>query len=103
MLRKNLEWAVGVFFFVAFIAAQFIFGVSASVKVLGVAGIVTGIVWIIGQSVPIGIESRPPSFFVRGLPAMLAGIAMIVIGIVLLSYSPEVACLLGWSSGKDCS
>lgn len=101
--RKNFEWVAGLFIFIAFIAAQFIFGVSAAVKVLGIASVITGLVWFVRRSVPVGIESRPPSFYVHGWPARISGVAMIVLGIVLFLYSSEAACLLGWTNGKDCS
>ena len=102
VLPKNVEWILGAVLFVGFIAAQFLFGISAAVKVLGVACVITGLVWFVGREVPVGIESRRPSFFVRGWPAMLSGVAMILLGIVLLLYSPEVACFLGWADGKGC-
>jgi hypothetical protein len=101
VLRRS-ETTVGLAFLVAFISAQFFYGISAAVKVLGIACLVTGVIWIVGRSIPVGIEGRPPSHFVRGLPATLAGMAVIVVGIALLCYSRQAACFLGWSGETDC-
>lgn len=102
MMRKHLEWAVELAFFLAFIAADFLFGIAMAVKVLGVATIVTGLMWVYRRNLPIGIEGRPPSYFLRGVPAVLSGIAMIVIGILLVWHSVQASCLLGWASAKVC-
>ena len=102
MTRKYLEAIVGAAFFIAFVVAHLAFSASTAVKVMGVAGVVTGVVWCFGKSIPVGIESRPPSFLLRGVPAILLGIAMVGFGIILLRYSVPAACLLGWAKGVDC-
>ena len=86
----------------AFIAAQFMFGITAAVRVLGLACIVTGVVWSFGRSVPIGIEGRPPSFFLNGTCALIAGIAMVALGAAFMVYATQAACLLGWANEKLC-
>ena len=98
-----MQIIVGVAFFVAFIAAQFLFGIAAAVKVLGVACVATGALWAVGRSVPVGIEGRPPSFFLRGWLAILAGVAMASLGIGLVLYSRQSACVLGWAAASACS
>ena len=100
-LRHN-DCIFGFVFFISFIAAYFILGISAAVKVLGIACLACGMIWIVKRSIPIGIEGRPPSFFLRGLPAVFAGIAMLLMGIVLLKYPVHAACLLGWANEKVC-
>ena len=102
-LSRRLELCGSVFFLIAFIAAHFAYGIKAAVKVMGVASIFTGATWIVRKSVPVGIESRPPSFHANGLGARLLGIVMIAFGIALLFYSLLAVCLLGWGNDKDCS
>ena len=102
MTRKYLEAIVGGAFFIGFVVAHVAFSGSTAVKVMGVAGVVTGVVWCLGKSIPVGIESRSPSFFLRGVLPILLGIAMVGFGIILLRYSAPAACLLGWAKGMDC-
>ena len=102
MSRETIEKVVGGFFFVAFIGTHLLFGITVAIRVLGVACIAAGAVWIIGRSVPVGIEGRPPSFFLRGAGALIAGIAMAALGVAFLLYSQQAACLLGWASGTEC-
>jgi hypothetical protein len=103
MSRESIEKVVGAFFFVAFICTHLLFGITDVVRVLGVACAVAGAVWIIGRSVPVGFEERPPSFFLRGAGALIAGVAMAGLGVALLLYPEQAACLLGWASGTECS
>jgi hypothetical protein len=98
-----MQIIAGIAFFVAFIAAQFLFGIAAAVKVLGVACVATGAVWVIGRSVPVGIEERPPSFFLRGWVAIVAGLVMASLGIGLVLYSHQSVCVLGWAIAAECS
>lgn len=96
-ISRRLDWWGGLFFFIAFIASDFALGINAAVKVMGVACIVTGVVWFVRRSVPVGIESRPPSFYLRGRVARFIGIGMMAFGVVLMRYSYQAACLLGWA------
>jgi hypothetical protein len=100
--RRSLEALTGGVVFVAFIAAHLLFGISAAVKVLGLGCAISGIVWAFGRSIPVGIEDRKPSFFIRGVGAVVAGLAMVGLGIFLLLYSGHAACLLGWAQGVAC-
>ena len=102
MTRANTEKLLGGAFFVAFIAADQIFGITAGVRVMGVACLVAGMFWVVGRSVPIGIEGRPPFFYLRGTGALVAGLAMLAIGVALLMYSGQTACVLGWSTSVQC-
>lgn len=103
MNRESLEKIAGAVFFVSFIAADWLLGITSAVKVAGVACLVVGAVWLVERSVPVGIEDRPPSFFIRGLGALLAGLAMASLGVLLLLYPSQVACMLGWATGKECT
>jgi hypothetical protein len=98
-----MQILAGLAFFAAFIAAHFLFGIAAAVKVLGVTCIATGALWFIGRSVPVDVEARPPSFFLRGWVAIFAGLAMASLGIGLVLYSHQSACVLGWAIAAECS
>ena len=102
MTRETLETVSGVVFFVAFIAAHLFFGITAAVRVFGVACLVAGAIWIVGRSVPVGIEGRPASFFLRGVGARFAGFAMAALGVILVIFSSQASCLLGWTTGTEC-
>ena len=102
MTRATIEGLLGGTFFVVFIAADMIFGPIAAVRVAGVACIVCGLFWSIEGTVPVGIEGREPSFYLRGKLASVAGLAMFALGVVLLIYSGQVACVLGWSASLQC-
>lgn len=103
MSRETVERVAGARFFAAFIAAQFTFGIVAAVRVLDVACIVTAAVWFFGRSVPVGVEGRPPSFYLRRGVAVVAAVLMMVLGALLLLYSRQGACVLGWASRPECS
>src|SRR5258706_14745044 len=102
MSRKALEGVAGAAFLVAFVAAQFFLGIAAAARVADAACIVTGVVWLVGKSVPVGVEGRPPSFFVRGAGAAIACVAIAALGIILLIYAGQAACLLGWGNVREC-
>ncbi len=100
--RHRLEWYVGAAFFIAFVGAHLMFSAKAAVKVIGLACVATGILWMYRRSVPVGIEGRAPSFYLGGITALLAGLVMAVVGICLLAYSGLAACLLGWALDGEC-
>ena len=103
MTRENVEKIVGGVFFVGFIAAHLIFGINTAVKVLGLACVVFGLFCAIDRSVPVGIEGRPPSFFIRGIGALLVGFLMAGLGAFLMLFSNQAACIFGWSTALACS
>jgi maltodextrin utilization protein YvdJ len=100
--RHQFEWYAGAVVFIAFIAAHLMFGAKAAVKVLGVACVATGLLWMVRRSVPVGIEGWAPSFYLGGWGAILAGLAMLAVGVVLLTYTAVAVCLLGWGSAAEC-
>ena len=100
--RHRFEWYAGAVVFIAFIAAHLMFGAKAAVKVLGVACVATGLLWMVRRSVPVGIEGRAPSFYLGGWGAILAGLAMLAVGVVMLTYAAVAVCLLGWGSAAEC-
>ncbi len=102
MPRDTLERITGIVFLASFIAAQFLAGIVAALRVAGVACLVTALVWVIERSVPVGIEGRPPSFYLRGAGAVIAAILMGALGVSLLVYSRQAACFIGWVTGETC-
>ena len=100
--RHQYEWYAGAVVFIAFIAAHLMWGTKAAVKVLGVACVATGLLWVLRRSVPVGIEGRAPSFYLGGWRAILAGLAMLAVGVLLLTYAAVAVCLLGWGAAAEC-
>ena len=103
MSRKIIEMVVGTFFFVAFIGTDLLFGITAAVRVLGVACAVEGAICIIGRSIPVGFEGRPPSFFLVGAGAVIAGVVLVGLGVVLLLFPEQAGCFFSSASGTECS
>lgn len=52
----------GPLFFVAAIAAHFLLGAHAMVRIVGIGSIAGGAYWVITRNVPVGIEGQPPSY-----------------------------------------
>ena len=102
MNRQRLEAIAGGVVFVAFVAAHYFVGSSAAVKVLGLGCVLCGVVWVLGRSVPVGVEGREPSLFIRGAGAVIVGLAIGGLGALLLLYSEPAACMLGWETGAAC-
>ena len=100
--RHRIEWYAGLIFFIAFIGAHLLFGAKAAVKVAGIACVASGLLWMIRRSVPVGIEGRAPSFHLGGFAALVAGAAMLAVGVALLAYSALATCLLGWAPDGEC-
>lgn len=57
--------------------------------IAGMGVIAAGIYWIITRRVGIGIEGRPPAFFVRGNAAVLLGVIAVLIGTYIL-WNPDI-------------
>ena len=102
MNRQSLKEIVAAVVFIGFIAAHFLLGSSAAVKVLGIGCVVCGVVWAVEKSLPVGIEGRKPSFFIRGAGALATAIAIAFVGGLLFFYSTPAACMLGWAAGTAC-
>ncbi len=102
MNRDRIESIAGGCFFIAFIATHLIWGITAAVRVLGIACIATGFFWSIGRSVPVGLEDRPPSYFLGGWVALLLGLVMAAFGAALLFFAGPAACMLGWAESNTC-
>ena len=97
-----LERIGGIIFFISFVVAYFMFGANAAVKILGVAAVCVGVVWFLRQRVPFGIEGKAPIGEMRGYIARIAGIAILIIGLLMFTYSVQVACSIGWAEDSEC-
>ena len=97
-----MERVGGIIFFISFVAAYFVAGASAAVKVLGVAAIFVGLVWFLRRRVPFGVEGEAPIGEIRGYVARIMGVAMLIVGLLLFAYSIQVACSVGWAEEGEC-
>lgn len=52
-------------------------------QIWGTGVIIIGIIWIIRRNVPVGFESRPPSFNAKGKWAILLGVLAIIVGLFI--------------------
>lgn len=96
MTRATIEGLLAGALFAAFIVADRFFGPIATVRVVGVAFMVCGLVQSVERNIPIGIEGREPSFYLRGKLAVVAGLASFALGVFFMIYPGPVACVLGW-------
>lgn len=95
-IDRVLEGAV----FVAVVGAFFLFGTSAAVRTIGVVTLASGVFTMRARRLGIGIEGRPPSFYLRGGWALVIGFAIAIIGCVLVWFAPETVCFI--SKGEEC-
>jgi hypothetical protein len=102
MIRDRIEAVAGSLFFVGAIAAHILLGITAAVRVAGIACLFCGAIWAVGRSVPVGIEGRPPTFYVRGIGALVLGAIIAGLGVCLLVFAPQAACMLGWAKELEC-
>lgn len=97
MSLERYEQVIGALGLIAFIVADQFFGVVAAVRVAGLLCLACAALWLIRRTVPVGIEGQPPAFFLSRALRLLAGIAMLSVGIALLAFPSAAGCFLGWS------
>lgn len=102
MMFERFEAVAGYSCLAATIVTSLLFNIGAAVRVAGVGVMLSGVIWILRQSVPIGIEGRPPSYYVVGIPAVLLGLVTAVLGLVLLVSPSTIICPLGWEDPSIC-
>ena len=95
-MNKVLTIAGPVLFITA-IAAYWLFGPAALVRVLALGLVVTGVHSIYVREVPMGWEGRPASFHLRGPTALVVGFVAVVAGIVAIVFASATACAIGWN------
>jgi hypothetical protein len=98
---NRLLTIAGTVLFVSAIAAHWLFGASATIRVVALGLVLAGVNALLVREVPVGWEGRPPSFRLRGHGAVLLGVAAIITGIGALVFASRTACAIGWS--VDCS
>ena len=91
---RQERWG-GIIFLLVFIGTHLIFDAKVAVKVIGVASIAIGAVWLVKKSVPVGIEGCSPPFYVNGLVTQLQGAVVIGLGIALMLFPSVAASILG--------
>ncbi|MGB4065079.1 MAG: hypothetical protein WBK19_14740 [Azonexus sp.] len=58
-------------------------------EVAGLILVVVGLHWVVKRNIPVGLEGRPPSFYLIGKWAVLAGLVAILAGLVLVFDLPK--------------
>lgn len=58
-------------------------------QVWGIGVIIVGIYWIIKMNIPVGIEGRPPKYFVRGKWAIVLSVLTILLGLFVALEIPK--------------
>jgi hypothetical protein len=98
---NRLLTIAGPILFAGGLAAHWLFGASALVRVVAVGLVLFGVNSLLVREVPVGWEGRPPSFHLRGPGAVFLGATAIILGIAALVFAAKAACAIGWSD--DCS
>ena len=84
------------------VGADQFFGITAAIRVAGICCMASGVHWMTMRSIPVGWEGQPPTRLMTGSAAIASGLAMLVVGVVLVVFSSEVACFLGWQEMSRC-
>jgi hypothetical protein len=69
--------------FAVLVIAFFILGAAWAWRLAGLYMACGGIWTIRTRSIPVGIEGRPPSFYVRGTAAIVGGVLFILGGVLI--------------------
>lgn len=101
-ISSKIDFYFGVFSFFGSIAAYQLFGAGAAVKVFGISFMCVGCVWIWGGVIPFGIENRPPMGEIGGVSARVMGVIFFLVGLLMLIYSMQIACAMGWAELGNC-
>jgi hypothetical protein len=83
---------------IAFIVAQQLLGEVAAVRVAGLSCLVGAAFCFFPRALPAGEGGLDLAYFLRPTPALLAGLALLAIGLALLAFPARAGCLLGWSA-----
>ena|SRR5882672_65994 len=102
MSLDRIERIAGYVGFAAIVAADLLFGIVAAVRLAGLGCMVTGVIWVVRRSIPVGWEGKPPSYFIAGFPALMVGMAIVLLGIALVAFSSQAACMFGWKNEAGC-
>lgn len=58
-------------------------------QVAGLILVLVGLHWVVKRNIPVGLEGRPPFFYLVGKWAVLAGLVAIVVGLVMVFELPK--------------
>jgi len=67
---------------------------TAAFRVVGAVFTFHAAYVLVTRSVPVAIKGRPASFYLTGTSAVLAGIFLLVVGVLLISYPSEASRIL---------
>ncbi len=93
---------VNVFLLLAFGVAFSLGYLHLATQALGLSVLVCGAEWIRRRSTPVVSEGRYPFTHASGAWAIVSGLALLALGISVLVYSEQAACMLGWDNGALC-
>lgn len=93
----RLAAIAGPVMFVCAIAAHFLLGVNALVRVLGVGCIFGGVHALVTRKVPVGWEGQPPSTHLKGSAAVIFGLLLLGVGLGMVFFAGAASCMLGWA------
>ena len=98
----KLAPAVGTLAFIACVVASIAGHPSWVTRFVGISCVASGFAWMKSRSIPVGIEDKPPSFFITGTAALMLGLAMATLGLVIIVFAARATCLLGWAGEAAC-
>ncbi len=77
--------------FIICIIVFIVFGEVAGFRVIGLLCIIQAVYALKTQSVPVGIEGRPASFYITGFPAIIYGILLGLVGTFFVLFPMVVS------------
>jgi hypothetical protein len=98
--QSNAFSLLGIVEFIAVVAVSIIFGAVAFYRVLGLLGVLHALVMAWSQNIPVGIEGREPTYYLRGSSAVIAGLLIAAASGALAWFAPEAVCM--FSEGRQC-
>ncbi|PTT72178.1 MULTISPECIES: hypothetical protein [unclassified Caulobacter] len=81
----KLQTALSAFAFAICVAASII-NTRAGYTAFGIFQFICGCVVVYRQELGVGVEGKPPTFYVRGLLAILLGIGAMILGVFLILW-----------------
>lgn len=85
--------------FVCAIAANFLLGVHASVRLVVFSCMIGGVHALLTRKVPVAWKGQSPSTHLRGTAAVIFGLFLSGVGVLMVFFASLATCLLGWALG----
>lgn len=73
-----------------------------AMQALGLSVFVCGAEWVRRRSTPVVAEGRYPFTHATGTWAIVSGLGLLALGLTLLIFSEQTACMLGYDKGALC-